>query len=361
MKRWRQTLGLALALLLAAGGCGLPQAADSGRESAGWSSTAQTTAESEGSKTDSVIIVDQEEVPAYSGEPYVELDGNEPGFTEEELTEASFEEYSQLDELGRCGTAVACVGQDLMPQEERGDISQVKPTGWHSVRYENVEGGSLYNRCHLIGYQLTAENANEENLITGTRYMNVEGMLPFENEVADYVEETDGHVMYRVTPVYEGDNLVASGVQMEAESVEDAGESVSYNVFVYNVQPGIEIDYATGDSWQESGGAGEAESGISGVDSTGNPEDGRQESGNAADADNTQEAQENPAATSGDSGSGDNREEVQTYIVNTNSGKFHLESCNGAKRIKEENRQEYTGARQELIEDGYQPCKTCNP
>ncbi len=219
MKRWRQTLGLALALLLAAGGCGLPQAADSGRESAGWSNTAQTTAESEGSKTDTVIIVDQEEVPAYSGEPYVELDGDEPGFTEEELMEESFEEYSQLDELGRCGTAVACVGQDLMPQEERGDISQVKPTGWHSVRYENVEGGSLYNRCHLIGYQLTAENANEENLITGTRYMNVEGMLPFENEVADYVEETDGHVMYRVTPVYEGDNLVASGVQMEAESV----------------------------------------------------------------------------------------------------------------------------------------------
>ena len=335
MKRWRQTLGLALALLLAAGGCGLPQAADSGRESAGWSNTAQTTAESEGSKTDSVIIVDQEEVPAYSGEPYVELDGNEPGFTEEELMEESFEEYSQLDELGRCGTAVACVGQDLMPQEERGDISQVKPTGWHSVRYENVEGGSLYNRCHLIGYQLTAENANEENLITGTRYMNVEGMLPFENEVADYVEETDGHVMYRVTPVYEGDNLVASGVQMEAESVEDAGESVSYNVFVYNVQPGIEIDYATGDSRQESGDAGEAE--------------------------NTQEAQENPAETSRDSGSGDNREEVQTYIVNTNSGKFHLESCNGAKRIKEENRQEYTGTRQELIEDGYQPCKTCNP
>ena len=361
MKRWRQTLGLALALLLAAGGCGLPQAADSGRESAGWSNTAQTTAESEGSKTDSVIIVDQEEVPAYSGEPYVELDGNEPGFTEEELTEASFEEYSQLDELGRCGTAVACVGQDLMPQEERGDISQVKPTGWHSVRYENVEGGSLYNRCHLIGYQLTAENANEENLITGTRYMNVEGMLPFENEVADYVEETDGHVMYRVTPVYEGDNLVASGVQMEAESVEDAGESVSYNVFVYNVQPGIEIDYATGDSRQESSGAGEAESGISGADSAGNPEDGRQESGNAADAENTQEAQENPAETSRDSGSGDNGEEVQTYIVNTNSGKFHLESCNGAKRIKEENRQEYTGARQELIEDGYQPCKTCNP
>lgn len=189
-----------------------------------------------------------DEVPAYAGKPYVPLEGNEPGFSEGELSEESFESYSDLDGLGRCGVAIASVGQDLMPTEKRGNISRVKPTGWQSVRYDFVEGKNLYNRCHLIGYQLSGENANERNLITGTRYMNVEGMLPFENEVAEYVEETGNHVMYRVTPVFEGEDLVASGVQMEAYSVEDQGKGVSYNVYVYNVQPGVAIDYATGES-----------------------------------------------------------------------------------------------------------------
>ncbi len=189
-----------------------------------------------------------DEVPDYAGEPYVPLEGNEPGFSEGELSEESFESYSDLDGLGRCGVAIASVGQDLMPTEKRGNISRVKPTGWQSVRYDFVEGKNLYNRCHLIGYQLSGENANERNLITGTRYMNVEGMLPFENEVAEYVEETGNHVMYRVTPVFEGEDLVASGVQMEAYSVEDQGKGVSYNVYVYNVQPGVAIDYATGES-----------------------------------------------------------------------------------------------------------------
>lgn len=189
-----------------------------------------------------------EDIPEYSGEPYVIINDNIPEFSEEELTETSFEEYSELDELGRCGAAKASVGQDIMPTEKRGNIGQVKPSGWQSVKYDNVDGKSLYNRCHLLGYQLTAENANEKNLITGTRYMNVEGMLPFENMVADYVKETDNHVAYRVTPVFEGDNLVAEGVQMEAYSVEDGGEAVCFHVFVYNVQPGIEIDYATGSS-----------------------------------------------------------------------------------------------------------------
>lgn len=193
-------------------------------------------------------IAELSELPEYSGEPYVEVNGNEPDFPEEERSEESFEVYSELDELGRCGTAYANVGTDLMPSGKRGSIGQVKPSGWQTVKYDLVDGHYLYNRCHLIGYQLSGENANEKNLITGTRYMNVEGMLPFENLVADYVKETNNHVLYQVTPIYDGDNLVADGVQMEAYSVEDGGEGISYNVYVYNVQPGIEIDYATGES-----------------------------------------------------------------------------------------------------------------
>lgn len=188
------------------------------------------------------------ELPEYSGELYVEINGNEPDFPKEEWTEESFEQYAELDGLGRCGTAYASVGTDLMPTEKRGSIGQVKPTGWQTVKYDIVDGKYLYNRCHLIGYQLSGENANEKNLITGTRYMNVEGMLPFENMVADYVKETGNHVLYRVTPVFEGDNLLADGVQMEAFSVEDEGDGISFHVYVYNVQPGIEIDYATGES-----------------------------------------------------------------------------------------------------------------
>ncbi|WP_434309957.1 DNA/RNA non-specific endonuclease [Hominifimenecus sp. rT4P-3] len=199
------------------------------------------------------------EIPEYSGEPYVVLEGNQPDFEEDEMTEDSFEQYSELDAMGRCGSAYANVGQDLMPVEERGNIGRVKPTGWHTAKYDIVEGKYLYNRCHLIGYQLTAENANEKNLITGTRYMNVEGMLPFENMVADYVKETDFHVLYRVTPVFEGDDLLAKGVQMEAYSVEDAGEGICFHVFVYNVQPGIQIDYATGESRLESGAESESD------------------------------------------------------------------------------------------------------
>ena len=189
-----------------------------------------------------------DDIPAYSGEPYVVLNNNEPNFTEKDLTTESYEYYSDLDVDGKCGVVVANIGEDLMPSEERGSIGRVKPSGWQTVKYDNVDGKYLYNRCHLIGFQLTGENANEKNLITGTRYMNVEGMLPFENMVADYVKETGNHVVYRVTPIFEGDNLVASGVQMEAKSVEDDGEGICFHVYVYNVQPGIEIDYATGNS-----------------------------------------------------------------------------------------------------------------
>ncbi len=188
------------------------------------------------------------EVPAFTDSSYVVIDENRPRFSDSELVTTSYEFYSELDSLHRCGYAMACVGRDLMPTAKRGNIGQVKPSGWHTVKYEIVEGKYLYNRCHLIGYQLSGENANTKNLITGTRYLNVQGMLPFENMVADYIKETGNHVMYRVTPIFEGNNLLASGVQMEAYSVEDDGAGICFHVYVYNVQPGIDINYATGES-----------------------------------------------------------------------------------------------------------------
>lgn len=200
-----------------------------------------------------------ETIPEYSGNPYVELNGNLPYFTDEELSTTAFELYSELDSFGRCGAGYANVCKEIMPTEERGSIGMVKPTGWHTVKYDCIADRYLYNRCHLIGYQLAGENANEKNLITGTRYLNVDGMLPFENEVADYVNDTDNHVLYRVTPVFSGDNLLASGVIIEAKSVEDNGTGVQFNVYCYNVQPGISIDYTDGQSW-ENGSSNTSES-----------------------------------------------------------------------------------------------------
>lgn len=201
-----------------------------------------------GLKPPAAVVMD--DIPDYSGQPYVVLEDNWPDFDAGELTIEAFETYSELDALGRCGPAYANICLEIMPTEPRGDIGQVKPSGWQTAKYDCVDGKYLYNRCHLIGYQLAGENANRKNLITGTRYMNVEGMLPFENMVDDYVENTGNHVLYRVTPVFEGANLVASGVQLEAFSVEDEGEGVCFNVYVYNVQPGVGIDYATGESWE---------------------------------------------------------------------------------------------------------------
>lgn len=203
------------------------------------------------SKTDEIKII-LRDIPSYSGKPYVEVNGNKPYFTDNELSTSSYEYYPDLDSLGRCGTCVASIGLDIMPTEERGTIGNVKPSGWHTVKYSSIiDGNYLYNRCHLIAFQLAGENANTKNLITGTRYMNVEGMLPFENMVADYVKSSQNHVMYRVTPVFEQNNLVADGVLIEAKSVEDNGSGIQFNVFCYNVQPGISIDYATGDSKED--------------------------------------------------------------------------------------------------------------
>jgi len=196
--------------------------------------------------------VDLQDIPPYEGEPFVVINDNVPYFEAGEMSTTAYEYYSPLDELGRCGVCVASVGMDVMPTEERGSIGSVKPTGWVNNKYPGIVDGSyIYNRCHLIGFQLTGENANRQNLITGTRYINVDGMLPFENMVADYVKETGNHVMYRITPVFDGDNLLASGVLMEAKSVEDDGEGILFNVYCYNVQPGIMIEYSTGDNRPE--------------------------------------------------------------------------------------------------------------
>ena len=254
--------------------------------------------------------------------PYAEVNDNVPQFTEEQITTKSFETYSDLDDLGRCGPAIACIGKDLMPTEERGAIGQVKPSGWQMAKYDIVDGKYLYNRCHLIGYQLSGENANEKNLITGTRYMNMEGMLPFENMVAAYIEETDNHVMYRVTPIFTENNLLADGVQMEAFSVEDNGNGISFNVFVYNMQPGIEINYLDGTSKLESD----------------------------SDFEETVEKQNIQ----------DEKNDT-LYILNTNTMKFHSEDCSSIKDIKPKNKESYNGTKAWLIDNGYSSCGICNP
>ena len=253
-----------------------------------------------------------DEIPAFSGEPFVIVNENVPAFTEEDYVTESYEIYEDLDALNRCTMTVACIGRDLMPTEDRGNIGQVKPTGWVTAKYDFVDGKYLYNRCHLIGFQLTGENANERNLITGTRYMNVDGMLPFENMVADYIKETGNHVLYRVIPIFDGDNLVADGVTMEAWSVEDNGEGICFYVYVYNVQPGVQIDYATGESWLAE-----------------------------------------PVEVPG--------ENNETYVVNTSSGKFHLESCSQWKSIKEENRSTFETTRSQMLAWNFEPAGCCKP
>lgn len=252
------------------------------------------------------------EIPAYSGEAFVILENNVPAFQEKDYVTESYEFYEDLDAMNRCTYTMACIGPDLMPTEDRGNIGMVRPTGWVTAKYDFVDGKYLYNRCHLIGFQLTGENANERNLITGTRYMNVEGMLPFENMVADYIKETGNHVLYRVVPIFEGDNLVASGVTMEAWSVEDNGEGICFHVYVYNVQPGVEIDHATGESWLAEPVVGEGE-------------------------------------------------DIMIYVVNTGSGKFHDGACPQAVSIKSENKESFETTRSQMLAWNFEPAGCCKP
>ena len=254
-----------------------------------------------------------DDIPKFSDVPYIELNGNIPEFSSEDIVAQSYESYSTLDSLGRCGVATACIGFDILPTAERESIGQIKPTGWQTVKYDNIDGKYLYNRCHLIGYQLTGENANEKNLITGTRYMNVEGMLPFENMVGDYVRETLNHVIYRVTPVFEGDELIARGVKMEALSVEDDGDGICFNVFVYNCQPGIDIDYSNGDSA-------------------------------------CVQPQDIPA----------DKMSIK-YVLNTNTKKVHMSNCFAVSDISEKNREIADDPLSDILAQGYKKCQACYP
>ena len=299
-------------------GCGEVAATVSGSVSTPVSGHEVAEAVAESAPSEAAGEIDIADIPEYSGSPYVEVSGNVPSFTDADLSSPA-ETNTPLDSLGRCGSAMAIVSRETMPTEERGSIGMVKPSGWHTVRYDDlISDRCLYNRCHLIGYQLTAENANERNLITGTRYLNVEGMLPFENEVARYVESTGNRVLYRVTPVFVGDELVARGVQMEAESVEDGGAGVSFNVFCHNVQPGIQIDYQTGQSRrsQDAGPTGESSSIPPSADQI-------------------------------------------MYVLNVNSDKFHLPDCPSVSRMSDRNKREVTSTLDQMVSEGYTPCANC--
>lgn len=258
-----------------------------------------------------------DDIPEYSGEPYIVINDNVPFFQTDEITDVSFEDYPELDSLGRCQACTACLSLDTMPAdgEERGEIGMIKPAGWHTVRYDDIISDKyLYNRCHLIGWQLGNENANVNNLTTGTRYLNVDGMLPFENQVADYIHDTGNHVMYRVTPIFVDNELVCRGILMEAQSVEDEG--CVFCVYCYDVQPGITIDYTTGDSW------------VTG-----------------------EEPEETAVITS----------EEHTYVLNTNSMKIHTPDCDSVNNMNPNNRQDYTGHIEDLEAQGYTRCGNCHP
>ena len=308
----------------------------SGTEGTGYAAGAEVAGEDSSGALDSKDKVDgpQEDlvnnnsyvsldaIPAYDGRAYVAVNNNEPFFTDSDMTTTAFENYSDLDSLGRCGVAYANICKDIMPTEERGKIGMIKPSGWHTVKYDVIKDRYLYNRCHLIGYQLAGENANSKNLITGTRYLNVEGMLPFENLVADYVNNTGNHVLYRVTPMFSGSNLVANGVLIEAKSVEDNGGGIFFNVYCYNVQPGVGINYENGDSWLD----GTTGSASSGSDSS---------------------AAENSAADSSNS-------ETMVHITATGK-KYHRAGCRTLKKSDTE------VTLDEAKSMRLSPCGICNP
>ena len=290
-------------------------------------------------------VISYRDVPAFEGNPYVYVNDGEPTFTDEQrAAEPGHEHYGELDELGRCTAAFAVVGPETQPTEKRGSIGEVRPSGWQMAKYDFVEGKYLFNRCHLLGYQLTGENANERNLITGTRYLNVQGMLPFENAVADYVDATGNHVLMAVMPVFEGSELVARGVHMMAESVEDGGEGVAFNVFCYNVQPGVVIDYGTGESMLEEDATPLPD--VSGAESA---PDTASEGAGAGEA-----------SEKGATGSAEGKGTTE-YVLNTNSKKFHLPSCSSVDQMSPKNREDVEDSRENLIAKGYDPCKRCNP
>lgn len=283
--------------------------------------------------SDAEKVFDSEDIPEWSGEAYIELNNGKPTFSKNDLKREYYQKFTDLDSKGRCGVAVACIDKECMPEGTRGSIGMIKPSGWQISKYDFIDnGGYLFNRCHLIGWQLTGENAEERNLITGTRYLNTEGMLPFESQVANYVRRTGNHVMYRVTPIFHGKELVARGVVIEAESVEDEGDGISFNVYCYNVQPGVIIDYKTGENHLD-------------------PESKQQPKQEEQTISETTVEQVTLATIS----------EEYDYILNTNTKRFHYPDCASVQDMSEHNRKGYVGTREELIEQGYQPCGVCKP
>ena len=364
-------LALAFSFALPATGCPVSigdNAAGSGSSISSSDGNAGTYGDSGDARSAQATIAD---IPAYTGALCIDINHGMPGFTAQDEARGTFTQFSDLDFEGRCGTAFARIGPDTVSNEKRGDISQVHPSGWVQRKYSFVDDGMLYNRSHLIAHQLCGENANEKNLITGTRTFNAVGMLYYEELVGDYVRSTGNHVLYRVTPLFAANDLVARGVQMEAKSVEDNGEAVQFNVFVYNVEPSVAIDYVTGESWESSetpqvtskgsatittaaaaradkAAAGSANrSKADGESSSGSGDDGASSESNTSDADGA--------------GSNQGASERQDYILNVKNKKFHKPDCSAASDISSANKQDFTGTRDQLIARGYSPCGICKP
>ena len=351
------------------------------------------------------INVNISDIPTYAGKPSVEINGNHPFFTDDDLDAGPFETYSELDNLGRCGQAYALVGDETMPRTKRRSIGMIKPSGWHLSEYEWVEGRHLFNRCHLIAFSLAGENDNPQNLITGTRTMNALGMLPYEEETVAYIDQTGNHVLYRVTPMFDGDNLVASGVLMEAKSVEDDGDGIQFCVWCYNVEPGVVIDYATGDNragdplterYADNARDQSSESGTDKPSSSSQSETDRSpsETGNTHDENATSSSDSQPRESHADSRDPNDRpgsaaaasgagaaggvgkssnaadpntdpkttdEHAHAYVLNVNTHRFHRPDCPSVATIKEKNKRETEATKSELIDQGFKPCGVCNP
>ena len=364
-------LALAFSFALPATGCSI----SIGDSSAGSGSSISNTdsGSGEGARAAQATIAD---IPAYTGALCIDINHGEPGFTAQDEARGTFMQFSDLDFEGRCGTAFARIGPDTISNEKRGDISQVHPSGWVQRKYSFVDDGMLYNRSHLIAHQLCGENANEKNLITGTRTFNAVGMLYYEELVGDYVRSTGNHVLYRVTPLFAANDLVARGVQMEAKSVEDNGEAVQFNVFVYNVEPGVAIDYVTGESWESSetpqvtskgsaaittAAAARADKAAAGSAGGSNADGNSSANGSGGDGAGSGSNASNADAAGSNSAGNQGTSEQQDYILNVKNKKFHKPDCSAASDISSANKQDFTGTRDQLIARGYSPCGICKP
>ena len=321
------------------------------------------------------------DIPEYSGALCIDINEGQPGFSADDAARGSFLDFSELDFEGRCGTAAGLIGPETVSNAERGDISQVHPSGWVQHRYSFVDHEMLYNRSHLIAHQLCGEDANERNLITGTRTMNAVGMTYYEELVGNYVRRTNNHVLYRVTPLFAANDLVARGIQMEAESVEDGGRAIRFNVFVYNVEPGVKIDYVTGDNWESSeipavktkgeatttrgtGGDAALSQYAASRGEGADPEVNGSGTGGSSDASTSTQAAPSGSANTNASGEvppSTSDAEQQTYVLNKRSHKFHRPECDSVQSMSPSNKEEFTGLRQTLIDEGYTPCRSCNP